>query len=623
MKRLSFIFLIFLITIIVYANSLVNPFIWDDLMLIGENYQIKHHSNFFKIFTSSLAPSPYSNSTLTIYYRPIQTLTYIFDYHIFRLNPWGYHLSNVLLHVVCVLLIYSFISLLTKDKIISIITSLLFAVHPIHTEAVTYISGRADILAAIFFLLTLIIYIRYLSSAKIRGLYIFFSAFTYILSILCKEVVLVLPFIIILYNFRFLPNKRLNKPLVIYLIITVVYIAVSYFLFGFHKTHLLSYKSSLGFRIATALKALFIYLGLLIFPHGLRMERISPIINSIWDVSVFLSLLGFLTLVILIIRYRNSKLFFFATFWFLLNSFSISGIPVRLNAVMAEHWLYIPSIGYFLIIGLFFRTLQKDKVLTRNALIFIISVIALFYSLVTIRQNRVWSDEEQFYKRIIHYSPESSRAHFNLAVVYQKKNKHDEAIKEYKRVQEIDPSYFFVYNNLGNLYASKGMYDMAEKEYIQSIKNNPDYFLTYNNLGHLYALRQEYSKAIDEYKKSIRLNPFYSESHNNLGLAYLESDNYRDAEREFKEALKLNPENAEAYNNFGNLYAKINLYDEAIKYYQAAIKLKPYFDKAHFNLGVIYFHKNLIEQAEKEWQKVLEINPKHAGALGALRERQK
>lgn len=623
MKKYYIIFLIILLVLIVYGNSLSNPFIWDDLILIVENSQIKHLLNVFKALTSSLAsdqqPVPCSGN-ITIYYRPIQTLAYMVDYAVFRLKPWGYHLSNILLHTICTILVYALVMLFAKDKTISLITSILFMVHPIHTEAVTYIAGRADTLAAIFFLLALIAYIKYVSSPKLK--YLLFFSLSYILSLISKEVTLALPFIIILYNFCFLSKDegfKFNKAAVACFIITAIYIVASFLLFGFQKTHLVVYKSSFLFRIITAIKAFFLYLGLLIFPRDMHMERIAPIIKSVWDISGILSVLAFLIVLALIVRmWQRSKLFFFATFWFLINFFPISGIPFRLTAIMAEHWMYIPSIGYFLVLALFLRNLEKRRVLKRDKVVLITSILTLSYSLLTMKQNTVWAKPIKFFERLIRYSPTSSKPYSNLGMLYQEKNDYLKAIQYYNKSLEIKPN-DLVRNQIGLIYIETDQLQKAEELFNEILENNPQYANAYTNLGNIYIKKGRHEEAIAFFKKAIEINPQNSKFHDNLGLAYLELGDLSSAQKELELAIRLNPDNAEAYNNLGNLSSQKGLDDEAILYYQEAIQLKPDLDKAHFNLGVIYFKKGAIGQAQKEWEKVIEINPKHIGALNNLK----
>jgi tetratricopeptide (TPR) repeat protein len=601
--RLRVISLIILISLAIYANSFFNPFLWDDISLIVQNPLIKNISGISKIFSTDLFHFSYEKGN---YYRPLQTLSYMFDYSIWRLRPLGYHLTNVILHALAAYLIYLLLKLISKNKMASLLAAIFFLIHPVHTEAVTYISGRADSLVTIFILSSLLCYIKRKTILSIS----FFIA-----GLLSKENAVTLPFLIILYDAYFSDfgtgKKRNYLP---YFTLLVLYAFLRTSVLNFSNRPVLNIQGDFFLKLATSLKSVLIYLGLILFPVNLHMGRTLPVLNSVFNAGVITTVIVLSLLIIAVVRLRKrQRLVSFGVAWFLLTLIPVLGVfmPSK-NIVMAEHWLYLPSIGFFMALGVIF-----GKFIELNRKTAFISASALLIPLIflTIRQNATWKDPVNFYKRIIHYSPESTKAHFNLAAVYENNQDYDKAIQEYKRTKEIDPGYFWIHNNLGNIYTAKGLYGSAAEEYKQSIKSEPDHFLTYNNMGNLYALRQDYEQAIAQYKKSIELNPYYSESHNNLGLVYLAQDNLKESETEFHEALKLDPDNAQAHNNLGNLYVKKGLLDEAIIQYKRAIKLKPEFDKPHFNLGVIYFEKNLKEQARAEWERVLEISPKHEGAL--------
>lgn len=620
MKNIKIILLILFLSLSVYSNSLVNPFIWDDISLIVDNPYIKSPDSFLKVFSSNLFSFAYYKGN---YYRPLYSLTYIVDYALWKLNAIGYHISNILFHSVCAILLYLFILYLTKKSALSLTASLLFLVHPIHTEAVTYIAGRADSLVTIFFLLALLLYLKYKESFQPK-IYFILSLFCFILALLSKEIAIMLPFIIIFFDYYFPGDKktgRIKQRVLYYLpyfLILGVYTFLRITILNFSSRPVVSIGAGFLLRLVTSIKAVIIYIGLLLFPFNLHMERSLLTTSSLWRLDVIVSVVLLAAILIFTIRLRKSyKLVSFGSTWFLINLIPVAGVFMpKQNIIMAEHWLYLPCIGFFIIMGFVFDKLIK---INRKITVAVLVSLLFFYSYLTLKQNKTWKNPIQFYKRIIFFSLDSAKAHFNLALAYEKEGKYNEAIAEYNRVLEIDPNYFLVYNNIGNIYTSKNLYDEAIIEYRRCLEIEPNYFLAYNNLGNIYGLRQEYNKAIESYEKSIELNPSYSESHSNLGLLYLENNIYQKAEKEFREALRLNPGSAEGYNNLGNFYGKRGLYDEAIIHYKQAIKLKANFDKAHFNLGVIYFKKNLIDQAENEWEKALKINPEHEAAAKNLK----
>jgi protein O-mannosyl-transferase len=328
---------------IVYHNSLSNPFIWDDFQLIENNSFIKGWNHIKEIFTTQLFQGSGAQSN---FYRPLQSMTLILDYATWHLNPIGYHLTNIIFHAITTILIFFLLTGLTKDKKIPLFTSLLFAVHPINTEAITYISGRADPLSAVFFILSFLTYVKYRKAKK--TIFYSISLSSFVLALLSREGCLILPLLLYLYLVVFIDKKeRESISLVPFLIIGVIYILARLTVLNFGETTLISHKVVLLNRLMMTARAIFIYLSLLILPINLRMERYLIPPKTIFDPIVFLSLFGIICIFVITFKlYKRSKIVFFAIAWFFLNLLPYSNI-IPLNAMMAEHWLYLASIGFF------------------------------------------------------------------------------------------------------------------------------------------------------------------------------------------------------------------------------------------------------------------------------------
>ncbi|UCH12272.1 MAG: phospholipid carrier-dependent glycosyltransferase, partial [Candidatus Omnitrophota bacterium] len=185
------IILILLASIIVYINSLFNPFIWDDSALVRDNFLIKDWRHTRKLFTTDL----YYSKSRSNFYRPLQSLSYMLDYSLWRLKPFGYRLTNIILHSTVAILAYLLFLLVSKQKGVSLIGALFFVIHPIHTEAVVYISGRADSLMGIFLLSSFILFTKHMHQDGPKGQRLYFSSLAcFALSLLCKEPALIFPF---------------------------------------------------------------------------------------------------------------------------------------------------------------------------------------------------------------------------------------------------------------------------------------------------------------------------------------------------------------------------------------------------------------------------------------------
>ncbi len=503
--------LISLLGFSIYANSLNNEFVWDDEYLIEKNFYLKHRIHPSQIFAENLFAGAQKKSNA---YRPLQLITCIFNYHFFKLNPRGYHITNILLHILVALSLYCLINLLFGNKLLSLFTSLCFITHPIHTEAVTYISGRADPLATLFLLTAFILYIRYLSFRKIY-LYILFLL-CYIFSLLSKEIALILPLLLLLYHYTF--GKRIKLRDYLFLLgITFGYILLRLTVLNFPLTYSLP-PTTLFQRLPGFFVAVTNYLRLLILPLNLHMEYGLVLFKSNNPKAI----VGIIILILLFIsisharREREKKLIFFSVAWFLLSIIPVSNL-YPLNAYMAEHWLYLPSIAFFLLLSHILILLYRRS---RPVTIAIFIILIGFYSSLTIRQNHYWASPLFFYERTLKFNPRSARVYYNLASVYHDKGMDNEAIASAKKAIEINPNYFEARNNLGGAYYAKKMYKEAIIQYKKAIELNPHYPQTYDNLGKVYYVQRLYDKAIIEFKKAIEVDPDYVEAYNNLAGAY-------------------------------------------------------------------------------------------------------
>ncbi|MDB4349842.1 hypothetical protein OAA99_02695, partial [Omnitrophica bacterium] len=404
-KEPLFIAFIIIIGFIVYANSLNGEFVWDDNAFIKNNQYIKSWSYIPKPFTENLGTGV---GKRYISYRPLKMLSYMMDYSLWRLNVKGYHLTSIALHILAGLSIYWLITLLFSDKLLSFLTSLLFVAHPVHTAAVASISGRADPLMTVFLLVCFALYIKNTRAWSMGG-YIS-MLFCYLFALLSRENSIVLPFLLLIYHYAFRErlDKRLFSPL---LALAGIYIAFRIIIFN--TLLLQSFSSStLLQRLPGFFIAITRYARLFLLPFDLHMLYGKDLFSwsepgALIGVIILFSA-GFYAL-----RKRESdRLSFFAISWFIIALLPQSNL-YPLNAYMAEHWLYIPSIGAFLILARGLTLLYKKKGLVIIATIFTAGLLA-FYSFLTIKQNCYWKDPITFCERTLRYVPESAWMYNNL-----------------------------------------------------------------------------------------------------------------------------------------------------------------------------------------------------------------
>jgi hypothetical protein len=488
--------LISIIGLAIYFNSFKNGFVYDDDFLVVKNSYLRSWRYIPNIFATDIFRGSGEESA---FYRPIQTLSYLIDYSLWKLNPLGYHLTNFLLHFFNAILIYFLVNLISLNKKISLITALFFIIYPIHTEAVTYISGRADLLATFFLLLCFIFYIKHLSvkSTKVYTLMVL----SYVLALLSKENSLILPVLLLLYHYAF-KKKLESKGFSSIVGVAFVYILLRLTLLKFLLPRF-SDPATLFQRLPGFFVAVTNYIRLVFLPFNLHMEYGYRLFNFT-DLKALIGVTLLFSLLIYAFRKRRSNaVIFFSISWFFLALLPVSNL-YPINAYMAEHWLYLPSIGFFIILGKGLNCISR-KIESRNTTIVFLIGLAALYSYLTIKQNEYWKKPITFYKRTLKYASGSPRIYHNLGLIYYDLGKKEEAITLYKKALQLNPEYAKAYNNLGLAYYDLGKKEEAISLFKKAIEIDPHLPVAYNNLAMAYYDKKQYDLAIKYCDKAIDL----------------------------------------------------------------------------------------------------------------------
>lgn len=603
------------ISVIVFCNTLDNTFVYDDSVTIVKNNLIKNWKNFHTLFSFN-----YFILFGELSYRPFVTLTYFIDYSLWGLNPTGFHLTNILLHTTNTILFYVFLKRVIKVATLAFFSTLLFTSHPILTETVNSISYREDLLATLFFLVAFILYLKinktFFNKSKFL-LYYLGSLFSYLLALFSKEMAITFPILLILFDIYYLPSgkplqafiKKLKSVYIGYFSVAVFYLFIQFVVFRHVYIKLDQTKQSLFVMI----KVLASYIKLLFLPFNLNADYVVPPITT-GIISFIISVLLVTTVIIITIRLgKNNKQYWFFISWFFITLLPVSNI-IPIGNIMAERYLYIPIMGFSVIIGILVQNFNLIKPLATICS----AIVIIILGVMCINRNGIWRDELTLWYSTAVREPSSARAHHNIGVVHSAKGYYEYAELEYKKTLEINPRDVEAHYNLGNAYERKGMLDSAIKEYQEVIRYNPYYADAYNNLGSIYKKNQLLDKAIEYYKKAIQCNPFSPYYYNNLGLAYHGKKLYKEAVTEFARSLKINSEMPMTHNHMGNTYKKMGNIKDALTEYKTAIKLDPATADFHNNLGIVYTNIGQLEEAIKEFETAIRLDPKLANVHNNL-----
>ncbi|MGB2651665.1 MAG: tetratricopeptide repeat protein, partial [Candidatus Omnitrophota bacterium] len=453
---------IFCVAFLVYANTLKGEFIWDDEYLILNNSQVKsfiHLKNVFKTYVG------YGSENINNFYRPVQEISDMIDYFLWGEYPLGYHLTNVLVQAMVAVMVFIFLLYLSENLMISGIAALFWAVHPVHTEAIAYIAGRADPLYGLFMLLSLVCFIifaqRSRSGTKTMVIYGLSIAF-FVLSLLSKEIIIAMPILIFLYMSFFLKGtekdhlyRKLKWSWVPYAAIVLIYVWLRLTVLSFSDIAPPSAfnKIPLVFRLLTFFRTIIIYVKLMIFPVGLHMERQIAITKSIFHPSALIAL-GFISAVVwaAVKTYKHDRLVSFGIVWFFANLLPVSNL-IPINSFLAEHWIYMASIGPFLLVGigvyrLYNEKLSGQKILRVGLLVLVAAILAL-YGRATMIRNLDWKDEISFFNSTLKYHPKNARLYLNLGNTYYEQGQIENAIEQYRKAIDINKNYAVAYGNIG------------------------------------------------------------------------------------------------------------------------------------------------------------------------------
>lgn len=508
-SNFSIILILVFVTFITYVNILPNQLFFDDEELIYKNSYVQDIRNFPKYFTSNMIGGAGKISNM---YRPVLTLSFAVDYFLWRENPFGFHLTSIILHAVNSILIFFLIYKLFKNKFVSFLTAIFFIVHPIQSEAIVYASGRTDPLYTFFLLTTLLLFLSFVTYNKTKISTFLGTLFFFLLSLLSKEIAIILPFLLLLIFFTQKERGNYNLQKIIFLTLPFFFIDAIYI---FLRLTILNFANSLNFytnagltpqtiiysqnilvRLYTFNKIFFDYLAMLLFPIDLIIARNAQIITSIIHPWVLAFVITVILLTIIIIKtFPKNRIFLFAIFWFFITILPVSGI-IPINNIITEHYLYLPSLSFFLIIAYLIDWLLRKSISfeAKSTLMTILIIVSSLLMIRTITRTFDLRDPITFYTKSLQQSPENIPMRHNLAMSYADNGQLELAIKQYQQIIAIADVYPNTHHNLANAYMNLEKYKEAENEYLTAIEMDPNFYFSYYALIDLYKKTGEKEK---------------------------------------------------------------------------------------------------------------------------------
>uniref|UniRef100_A0A8C1BG75 dolichyl-phosphate-mannose--protein mannosyltransferase n=1 Tax=Cyprinus carpio carpio TaxID=630221 RepID=A0A8C1BG75_CYPCA len=594
-----------------YSNSLWGEFVHDDIWAITNNPDVRPGSSLQSIFTNDFWGKRMADNTSHKSYRPLCILTFKLNILLGGMTPFYFHLVNMFLHcMVTALLMHTCEQCVFEDSNFSFLTALLFSVHPIHTEAVSGIVGRADVLASMLFLLAFLSYISSMADGfppTVSVLSLVLSLLLGTCAMLVKETGITVFGVCVLYDFLVL----CRKPLI--------------FQRSAHRSAMKNTQSKLPitawlFRSAVAVigvqREFLTYCYLLAFNAWLLLAPIVlcydwqvgsiPLVESLWDGRNIASLTLALVMLALSLNCKMKGKEVLVGVLFLIFPFiPASNLFFRVGFVVAERVLYMPSMGYCVLVVHGLNRLYS--VVSRwgaAALTVSMLVVLLLFSWKTVQQNEIWLSREALFRSGIQTLPHNAKVHYNYANFLKDRGRNQEAIYHYKTALRLYPRHASALNNLGTLTHQA---EEAEVYYRRALNINPQHNRALFNLGNLLKSQGKEEEAERMLKESIRYSPHFADAYSSLASLYADQGHSKEANEIYTKGIENCPDSSDLHNNYGVFLVDTGHGDHAAFHYQEAVRLKPSHYVAMVNLGRLLRSSNDNKEAELWYKRALQV----------------
>lgn len=551
------------ITLIVYLPALANGFVnWDDQRYVYENGLIRSLDlDFLKTVFTTIQVSNW---------HPLTMLSYAIDFALWGEAPLGYHLENIVLHAVNTFLAGLLAARLLEARgakdpsfvfVASAATALLFGLHPMHVESVAWISERKDVLSGLFFILSLLAWLKWSRERSARAYamtLVFFG-----LALMSKPMAVTLPAVLLIMDAypleRFKkegPWKLLVEKLPFFALSLVVAVLTVFAQQGSGALRTLE-TDPMGLRVLTALRGTVFYIVKLVFPAGLAPYYPHPLERTIANYQYWGSIVVFIALTAIAIYafIRGRKAFPAAWAFFVVTLLPVIGIVQVGRQAAADRYIYIPALALFVLAGAAAASLASRKKAALYPVAAAVVAASIVLSVLTIRQTAIWKDSVSLWSREIEVYP--------MAVP-------------------------MAYNSRGSAYHAGGELQRAIDDYTASITLNPFDPMPYNNRALVFEDLGRLDAAIEDYTKAIGLDPAFFNARNNRGIAHGQAGRLAEAVDDFTAALRIDAKSSSAYLNRGYALLALDRPQEAIADFQSADALAPGNPVVRYNLGLAH-----------------------------------
>jgi protein O-mannosyl-transferase len=605
-----------------YANSLHGPFVFDDVPSIVENQSIRHLGS---LEVWAAPPDAISTSG-----RPVVNFSLGLNYAFGELAVEGYHVVNLALHMLAALTLFALVrgTLLLPAlspqfgkaaTALALAVALLWALHPLQTESVTYVVQRAEAMGGLFYLLTLYCFVRGATSAR-AGAWYAAAVGSCMLGMASKEILVTAPVVAVLYDRTFVAGsfrESLRRRWRLWLALASTWVLLA-------LVHHMSRNrgGSAGFGLGmtvweyarTQFGCIIHYLRLAFWPDPLVLDYGYPIARDAAQIvpyAIAVSVLLVATVAGLVLR----PTWGFLGAWFLGILAPTSSIVPLPGQTEAEHRMYLPLAAVAtMVVFAAYHVVCGPRRRCRWMPVGLACVVATPLALGTYRRNKDYRSELAIWDHTVRNAPLNDRAYLSRASAYWKLGQADAALKDYDQCIALNPRYAKAYSGRGNVHSDQGRYDEALRDYDHALKLNPRLADGYNGRGSVFAYKGLFDAAIRDFNRAIALEPSFTQAYYNRANAYDSKGELDAAIDSYTRAIQLRPDHARAHNSRGSDYDSKGLVDAALRDYDKAIEIEPGLAEAHSNRCSALDFKGQAEVAIKDCDEAIRLRPDLAEA---------
>ena len=569
---------ILLLTLGVYWQTLSHDFInFDDPQFVYTNPYIQHGIT-LETIKWALTTSYFST------WQPVTYITYMIDYSIGGLDPYIYHLSNLVYHIISIILLYLLLNKATGSSLKSLFVTSIFALHPLHVESVAWVSERRDVLAAIFWFLTTYLYLSYCEN-KSKKTYIL-VCLSLTLGLMSKPVLITLPFTLMLLDYW--PLKRFDitfrdvtksaiEKLPLFMLIT--FSSLLTYNLQYSEVKAVSETIPMIYKLSNAAISYTEYVTMFLAPSGLAL--FYP--HQKLDVSIIQGLISFAFIALIsmaVFRYRHNAPFLITGyFWFLGVLVPNIGIVQVGGQALADRYMHIPIIGLAIIfvwgLDMIFKKINnRDNSVARNSMLTVFLLVTLIMSMLTHSQAAFWKNDQTVFSRAVSVTENNHIAHNYLGRYYYKTNNFSTAKHHYEEAIKAKPDYNRPVINLAFLYLKQNDFKNSINYFLKAL-NHEKAPILYSNLAYAYKMNGQTNEAINTAKEALKMDAGYFDAHVVISQAYLDANEPSVAIEHLNIALTLNPNDQKPYYLLGYAHSLLNNHESALRNFETAVSLAP------------------------------------------------